>query len=89
MSNSLSSDFQAFTDNRLDCAGSQIKDSPDYKRENENISQATREVKAVLPPEKAITLNDIEDSYLAIISLCERICYKQGFRDAIRLMAGA
>lgn len=64
MNYSLSSDFQAFIDSRLNCAGYRLKDNADYKRENDNIENATQELRAAMSPEMALTLSDIEESYL-------------------------
>lgn len=85
MNYSLSSDFQAFIDSRLNCAGYRLKDNADYKRENDNIENATQELRAAMSPEMALTLSGIEESYLEIITIYERVSYKQGFKDALRL----
>ena len=87
MSYSLGSDFQAFIDSRLDYAGRRLKDNADYKREHDNIENATQELLAAMSPKMALTLSDIDDSYLEIITICERASYKQGFKDALRLSA--
>lgn len=87
MSNSLHSDFQAFIDNRLDCAGEILKDSPDYKRQTDNIESATKELLSAMSQKMAITLSDLDDSYLELLNISQRESYKQGFRDAIRLIA--
>ena len=87
MSYSLGSDFQAFIDSRLDYAGRRLKDNADYKRENDNIKNATQELLAAMSPKMALTLSDIDDSYLEIITTCERVSYRQGFKDALRLFA--
>ena len=40
-----------------------------------------------MPSELTITLGDIDDSYTELLNISERICYRQGFKDALRLMA--
>ena len=87
MSNSLRSDFQAFIDNRLDCAGEILKESPDYKRQTSNIESATKELLSAMSPELSTTLGDIDDSYLELLNISQRESYRQGFRDALRLIA--
>ncbi len=87
MSNSLSSDFTAFIDSRLDCFGEKLKELQDYKRQYNNIDKLTQDLLAAIPAALACTLGDIDDSYTELISLSERFSYRQGFRDAIRLFA--
>jgi len=55
MSNSLSSDFQAFIDNRLDCADEILKDSADYRRQTGNIESATKELLLAISQEGKAT----------------------------------
>ncbi len=87
MSNSLSSDFQAFIDNRLDCADEILKDSADYRRQTGNIESATKELLLAMSPELSTTLGDIDDSYAELLNISQRESYRQGFRDALRLIA--
>ncbi|MBR1438907.1 MAG: hypothetical protein IJ587_10270 [Synergistaceae bacterium] len=87
MNYSLGSDFQAFIDSRLDCVGHRLKNNADYKRKNDNIENATQELLAAMSPKMAFTLSDIDDSYLEIITICERASYRQGFKDALRLFS--
>lgn len=87
MSYSLSSDFQEFIDNRLNCAGDRLKNNTNYKLETHNIETHTRKLLAAMPLELAVSLEDINDSYLEILSISERVVYQQGFKDALRLIA--
>lgn len=87
MSNSLSSDFQAFIDNRLDCADEILKESTDYRRQTGNIESATKELLSAMSPELSTTLGDIDDSYAELLNISQRVSYRQGFKDALRLIA--
>ena len=87
MSNSLSTDFTAFIDSRLNCFGEKLKELQDYKRQYDNINKLTQDLLAAMPAAFACTLEDINDSYSGIVSLSEQFSYRQGFRDAIRLFA--
>ena len=87
MSNSLRSDFQAFIDNRLNCAGEILKNSTDYLRQTGNIESETKELLSAMSPMLSTTLGDIDDSYAELINISQRVSYRQGFKDALRLMA--
>lgn len=87
MSNALTADFVAFVDKRLDCVERRLMEHTDYKRQNENIEKCTQALLSAMPSAMTITLGDMDDSYLEIISLSERVSYRQGFSDALRLMA--
>ena len=87
MSNSLRSDFQAFIDNRLNCAGEILKNSTDYLRQTGNIESETKELLSAMSPMLSTTLEDIDDSYTELINISQRVSYRQGFKDALRLMA--
>lgn len=62
-------------------------ESPDYKRQTGNIESATKELLSAMSQKMAITLSDLDDSYLELLNISQRESYKQGFRDAIRLIA--
>ena len=87
MSDSLCSDFTAFVDNRLDYTGRILKKNTDYNCQYANIEKCTQEILSAMPSELTITLGDIDDSYTELLNISERICYRQGFKDALRLMA--
>lgn len=81
-------DFQAFVNSRLDRVGQKLKDSPEYQREQTNLERQMHELQAALSGEQAITLQDMDDSNLALLNMYEYTCYCQGFKDALRLMCG-
>ena len=87
MSNSLTADFSSFIDSRLNCFERELAEHTDYKRQNDNIGKCTQDLLSAMPSAMTITLGDMDDSYLEIISLSERVSYRQGFSDALRLMA--
>lgn len=82
----LNADFQAFVNNRLDRVGQKLKESPDYQREQDNLEQKMHELQVALSGEQAITLQDMDDSNMALLNMYEYTCYCQGFKDALRLM---
>ena len=85
MSNSLTADFSAFIESRLECVEHKVCEHTDYKRENDNIENVNQELLAAMSPKMALALSDMDDSYLEIITTCERVSYRQGFKDALRL----
>lgn len=87
MSNSLGSDLSAFIDCRLEHAGLILKNSSDYKRQNDNIEKYTQKLLSAMPSELATTLGNMDDSYIELLNISERVCYRQGFKDALRLIA--
>ena len=87
MSNSLTADFSAFIESRLNYVKRKVSEHTDYKRQNDNIESATKELLAAMSPKMALTLSDMDDCYLEIITTCERVSYRQGFKDALRLFA--
>lgn len=87
MNNSLSTDFTAFVDNRLNYVDKRLKDNPDYKRQTDNIDKLTQDLLAAMPTALTCTLGDIDDSHMELITLSERFSYRQGFRDAITFLA--
>ena len=87
MSNSLTADFSAFIESRLNYVERKVSEHTDYKCQNDNIESATKELLAAMSPKMALTLSDMDDSYLKIINLSERVSYRQGFKDALRLFA--
>ena len=86
MISSLNADFQAFVNSRLDRVGEKLKNSSEYQREQGNIEQQTKQLQAVLAASQAITLQDMDDSNLAILNMYEYTCYCQDFKDALRLI---
>ena len=82
----LLSDFQAFVNERLVSVGQKLKDSPAYQCEQANLEAHMCELKAALSANQAITLQDMDDSNLALLNMYEYSCYCQGFKDALRLM---
>lgn len=87
MISTLATDIQAFVNSRLDRVGETLKDSPDYRRENDNIERMSSELLTVSAPEQAVTLQDIDDSYTTLVNVYENACYRQGFRDGLRFLA--
>ena len=87
MSISLTDDFSTFIDSRLDYVERKLKECADYKYQNDNIGKCIQDLLSAMPTAMMITLQDMDDSYLEIISLSERVSYRQGFSDALRLMA--
>ena len=87
MSNSLTADFSTFIESRLDYVEHKICEHTDYKRQNDNIEKYTQDLLSAMPSAMTITLGDMDDSYLEIITTCERVSYRQGFKDALRLFA--
>ena len=87
MSNSLTADFSAFIESRLECVEHKVCEHTDYKRQNDNIEKYTQDLLSAMPSAMTITLGDMDDSYLEIITTCERVSYRQGFKDALRLFA--
>lgn len=86
MSNSFNNDFQTFVNLRLDRVGQTLKNSPEYMRENENIDKMTQELQKAMSPNMAINLQDIDDSYTAILNMFQDASYRLGFRDALRII---
>lgn len=82
----LLTDLQAFVNSRLDWVGQKLKNSPDYQREQANLDKQMHKLQAALSDEQAITLQDMDDSNLALLNMYEYTCYCQGFKDALRLI---
>ena len=81
-------DFQAFVNSRIDRVGQKLKNSSEYQREQNNLERQMHELQAALSGEQAITLQDMDDSNLALLNMYKYTCYCQGFKDALRLMCG-
>ena len=88
MNSSLRSDFQGFIHTRLDRVEAAIIDNQSYQREQCNIEINTRELISALSEKQKITLKNIDDSYTNLMSIYEIEGYRQGFRDALNLIAG-
>lgn len=88
MINSFNNDFQTFVNLRLDSVGEELRHRPEYKRENEIIDKMTQELQKAMSPNMAINLQDIDDSYTAILNMFQDASYRLGFRDALRIIAG-
>ena len=86
MISSFDADFQVFINNRLDSVGKAVLNNTDYHSENDNIERQSAQLLAALPHEQALTLQDMDDSYSAIINIYENACYRQGFRDGLRFV---
>ena len=87
MISSFDADFQAFINSRLDSVGKAVLNNENYQGENANIERQSSQLLAALPPEQAITLQDMDDGYSAIINIYENACYRQGFRDGLRFVS--
>lgn len=86
--NFLEDDFQSFIADRLEHIGQNVIRCEEYRREYESLNINTKALTATLTPEQNNQFSDIDDSNAAITNLYECACYKQGFIDALKLVAG-
>ena len=77
---------QSFVDARLEQIGSTIiRENTEYQILNIEVNDIYKEIRKLLPPDKRGLLLDMDIKYRSICAENEKIMYKQGVIDGIKM----
>ena len=83
MNSELQADFADFVERRLDFVGKGLLTNP----EHEALTRKLDALKSTVSKKFDSDIDGLDDGFFELSTLYQRASYRQGFKDALRLMA--